>query len=465
MTFGISRDEGVFEWAGTSLASVFAQWTNAFSPRFWRLLYDVVRFNVYALDLLLDSDESEGNPAGGDVNLNGNGTAQSTHKRPVQHPKSSQSIGDYCDRHGYSQAFKDDYLIPMTAAVWSTPPHQCTLDFPAVTLVRFMYNHHLLSTFAHRPSWMTIRGGTNQYIAAALEDFPEDNIHLKTPVIGIEEINNKLILQFEDDTEDLFDSVVMAVHGDTAYNIIHDGGTEDERTILSNFATTENVAYLHNDTSLLPRRSSVWSSWNLLTSTSRTGSASTDDAKVALTYNMNILQHISRDKFSDVLVTLNPPHPPKREAIQGQYIYHHPLYNPSVIRAQKALPTIQNTRGISYAGAWTRYGFHEDGFSSGLAVAIEHLGAKLPFEFVDATFMRGRRPKLSVGDWVLRFVVYWLSWLVWTWDVTWYSVEPAWWVVRWGWRTVSKILGTVSRGSTVKKGETRSGNGNGIKTE
>ena len=450
MTFGISRDQGSFEWAGTSLSSVFAQPSNIVSPRMWRLLYDVVRFNAYALDLLRESDESEEDPAGGDQKPNGSPQLNKS-KRPVKSPRSQQSIGEYCDQNGYCQAFRDDYLIPMTAAVWSTPPNQCTLNFPAITLVRFMYNHHLLSTFAHRPRWMTIPNGSIQYVEAVQKLVSEDKVHLQTPIAGIEDINGKLILQFENDEEDLFDHVVLACHGDQAYGIIEYGGTQEERDILSCFKTTENIAYLHNDVSLMPRRRAVWSSWNLLTSTEKTGSASTDPALVSLVYNMNILQHIPADKYSDVLVSLNPPREPKEGSVQGRWIYHHPLYSSSAIRAQKMLPRIQNTRGISYAGAWTRYGFHEDGFSSGVAVAMEHLGAKIPFGFVDATFIRGRRPAYTFGDWILRFVVYWLSWLVATLDTFVYAVEPWWWAIKWAARTTGNILGIVVRGTTVKK--------------
>lgn len=120
---------------------------------------------------------------------------------------------------------------------------------------------------------------------------------------------------------------------------------------------------------------------------------------------MNILQHVPQETFGDVLVTLNPLHEPKKETVQGRYSYAHPLYNAAAVRAQGLLPRIQNTRGISYAGAWTKYGFHEDGFSSGLHVATEHLGAKLPFEVVDSTFSRGRRPVLNLGDHLLRLVI------------------------------------------------------------
>lgn len=153
---------------------------------------------------------------------------------------------------------------------------------------------------------------------------------------------------------------------------------------------------------LMPTREIAWSSWNYIT---RTPASSSDVSSVCLTYNMNILQHIPRAKYGDVLVTLNPLWPPKPELTQGVWAYNHPQYNSEAIRCQKMLPMIQNTRGISYCGAWTKYGFHEDGFSSGLKVAMEHLGAKLPIKFTDSTFSRGRRPVLGWMDHLVRVMV------------------------------------------------------------
>lgn len=176
-------------------------------------------------------------------------------------------------------------------------------------------------------------------------------------------------------------------------------------------------------TQLMPRNRRAWSAWNLITnstpsnfpdSASNSSTAtSSAPSSVCLTYNMNILQHIPTAVYGDVLVTLNPVHPPKPSTVQGRYVYHHPLYNAAMIRSQKALPRINGTRGISYAGAWTKYGFHEDGFSSGIKVAVEHLGAELPWEFVDSTFTRGRRPELTWWDWAVRVVVGVVMLLIW----------------------------------------------------
>ena len=148
----------------------------------------------------------------------------------------------------------------------------------------------------------------------------------------------------------------------------------------------------------MPKRKVAWSSWNYITTSAGPGVIPT----VCLTYWMNLLQDIPTETYGDVLVTLNPLFPPNPSTVQGEWTYHHPLYNHAAIQAQKLLPTIQNTRGISYCGAWTKYGFHEDGFSSGLKVAMDHLGATLPFEFVDSTFSRGRACVLRKRDYIIR---------------------------------------------------------------
>lgn len=252
MTFGVSRDQGTFEWAGTSLGAVFAQRRNIFSLRMWRMIFDIVRFNQLALDLLYEEDESEEDPSGA------NGAGKIHHK-----PRRQESIGDYLDREGYSDAFRDDYLVPMTACVWSTSPDKCSLEFPALTLVRFLWNHHLLSTITERPSWMTIKGGSQRYIDALMKDFPQERVHLSCPVRSVQSNNGKVVLQFSGGDYELFDHVILACHGDQAMQIIRAGATEEESSILGDFHTTENTAYLHSDLSV---SSKVSRSHNLLSS-------------------------------------------------------------------------------------------------------------------------------------------------------------------------------------------------------
>ncbi|KAG9232193.1 hypothetical protein BJ875DRAFT_92935 [Amylocarpus encephaloides] len=397
MTFGVSRDKGDFEWAGMSLSAVFAQRKNLFSPRMWRMIFDLIRFNQYALDLLNTEDQAEEHVNGTNGHANGKGV-------DFQRCKQVESIGEYLQRKGYSDAFRDDYLIPMTAAVWSTSPDKCSLDFPAVTLVRFMWNHHLLSTVAERPHWLTLKHCAKSYIDAVMSGFPSNHVFLNTPVESVTtEKSGKVKLHLENGNSALYDHVILATHGDQAHALILPEAEVEEREILSGFQTSKNTAILHSDLSLMPKLRTAWSSWNYITESS---SKSSNIDQVCLTYNMNILQHLPEETFGPVLVTLNPLHEPAAKHIQGRYTYSHPLYNAEAIRSQSLLPRIQNTRGISYCGAWTKYGFHEDGFSSGIKIAQDHLGAQLPFEFKDSTFSRGKRPVLGLADLVLRL---WIS--------------------------------------------------------
>lgn len=410
MTFAVSRDFGAFEWSGTSPNAIFAQRSNILRPTFWRMVFDIVRFNQFALDLLCQETPSE------------------------------LSIGEYLQQEGYSDAFKNDYLIPMTACVWSTGPDKCALEFPAVTLVRFLWNHHLLNTVSERPPWLTIPGGSKQYIDAVLRSCPSANIHLSTRVQSLlNGPDSQVILLLPDNKHESFDSVILACHGPQAMDIISTSATKQEKEIMSAFETTPNVAYLHSDTSLMPQRHLTWSSWNYLTTTSPDPSPPTPflsngttkpapaqataspGPKVTLTYNMNILQHLSAPSPAPpghshpvspssphILVTLNPPpsHLPAKSLTQAVIPYAHPLYNAAAVQAQARLPSIQGTRGIYYAGAWTGYGFHEDGLRSGIEVATRpELGGSVEWDVVDAREMRGRRPSFGWRDHAVRIVV------------------------------------------------------------
>lgn len=243
MTFAVSRDQGNFEWAGISLSSVFAQRGNIFKISMWRMLFDIVRFNQYALDLLSNEEESEIDPTGTTRKID---PAKGAQKSPHQ-----QSIGEYLDQENYSEAFRNDYLIPMTAAVWSTSPDKCSLEFPAITLVRFMWNHHLLTTISARPPWRTIKDGSKQYIDAVMKDFPMKQVHLNTAVKSLQtQIDNRVLLIRSDGKKELYDHVIVATHGDQALKMISQTATPKEKEILSNFKTSTNTVSLHSDLSV-----------------------------------------------------------------------------------------------------------------------------------------------------------------------------------------------------------------------
>jgi predicted NAD/FAD-binding protein len=229
MTFGISRDAGAFEWSGTSLSALFAQPTNALRPTFWRMIFDIVRFNLFALDLLSSPSA----------------------------PSTELTIGEYLEREGYSDAFRDDYLIPMTACVWSTGPDKCALEFPALTLVRFMWNHHLLSTVAERPPWLTIEGGSQRYIDAVMGECKNVKVHLSTPLETLGRKDGKVELSLGGQgkgSKEVFDEVVLACHGDQARCLVGSAATVEEKSILSAFETSPNTAYLHSDLSVSASR-------------------------------------------------------------------------------------------------------------------------------------------------------------------------------------------------------------------
>lgn len=203
------------------------------------MIFDIIRFNQFALDLLSLEEESETDP------IIANGSAGYNSK-----PGHQQSIGEYLDEHNYSEAFRNDYLIPMTASVWSTSPDKASLEFPAITLVRFMWNHHLLTAVAARPTWMTIKGGSKQYIDAVMADFPAQNIHLNTAIKSVQNQDEQVLLKCNDGSEELFDHVILTAHGDQAMDIIRSTASSEEKEIMSGFKTSENTAVLHSDLSV-----------------------------------------------------------------------------------------------------------------------------------------------------------------------------------------------------------------------
>ena len=238
-----------------------------------------------------------------------------------------------------------------------------------------------------------------------MKGFPSNHLFLKTAVRHVApEPSGRVVVYLESGKSDVFDHVIIATQADQAMSILKTSGTSQELSILSKFETSQTEAVLHSDLTLMPKRQKAWSSLNYITQTMRPSRNANVD-RVSLTYNMNALQHIPRETFGDVLVTLNPLHRPRPEKTQGRYYYSRPLYTPSAVEAQTLLPKIQNTRGISFAGSWTMFGSHENGFSSGLYVAKEHLGAKLPFEFQDPSRSRYERPGLSLIDHVFRFLL------------------------------------------------------------
>jgi uncharacterized protein len=360
MSFSVSLDNGRLEWAGTNLNTVFAQRRNAFSPSFLGMLRDIVRFNA----------------------------AAETH---LAHAAASGcSVGELLVGGGYGAPFQHQYLLPMAAAIWSSAANDI-LRFPAATFLRFCLNHALLQV-TQRPQWKTVEGGGREYVrklAATLDD-----IRLATPVRTLRRDDDGVTVTSDVGTE-RFDAVVLATHAPTSLKLLGDA-SDDEWKVLSAVRYQPNVAVLHTDTALLPRRRRVWSAWNYLgarragsnvgmdgtggmggsstTGTHRRGGMNGTDSPndrrpVCVSYLVNQLQPLPFE--TPVIVTLNPIAEPAPGTEIERFFYEHPLFDLAAIAAQQKLPELQGKRRTWYAGAWTGYGFHEDGLKSALTVAAD----------------------------------------------------------------------------------------------
>jgi predicted NAD/FAD-binding protein len=328
MTFSVSLDEGRLEWAGTSLNTVFAQRRNLFSPTFIGMLRDIMRFNGHA-----------------EQNL-----AIATQTRA--------SMGELLAAGGYGCAFQRHYLLPMAAAIWSSATADI-LAFPATTFLRFCLNHALLQV-NRRPQWRTVVGGGREYVKRVVNTL--DDVRIGTPVRGVRRDAGGVDVYTDDGTA-RFDALVLATHAPTTLRLLEDA-TQDERSVLSAVRYQPNVAVLHTDTTLLPRRQRVWSAWNYL------GGRGVDGTHpVCVSYLVNQLQPLP---FSTPLVvTLNPVKQPALGTTLRRFHYDHPLFDLAAIDAQHRLPSLQGKRRTWFAGAWTGYGFHEDGLKSALRVAAD----------------------------------------------------------------------------------------------
>ena len=326
MSFSVRIGAGELEWAGTNLASVFAQPSNLVKPRFLRMLRDLVRFNREASRL-----------AAGGTRVAG-------------------TLGDFLDDGGYGPELRGLYLLPMAACIWSTPSTRIN-RFPLQTFLDFCHNHGLLS-LSNRPQWRTVSGGGREYVrklAAGLDD-----VRAGVAVRQVRRDDSGVLVQTGSGSE-RFDQVVLACHTDQALAML-ERPTSEERAVLGAIPYLPNRAVLHTDARLLPTRPRAWAAWNFH---SRSELAS--DAPVSLSYLINRLQPLPFAK--PVVVTLNPIDEPRADTIVGEYAYHHPAFQEGSDEAKRRLAGLQGKRRTWFAGAWTGYGFHEDGLASALAVA------------------------------------------------------------------------------------------------
>jgi uncharacterized protein len=257
--------------------------------------------------------------------------------------------------------------LPMSAAVWSCPAADAGLQ-PAASFVRFCDNHGLLQV-SGRPIWRTVQGGSREYISRLTERFA-GRIHTARPVLAVERIGSGVRV-VEPGGARVHDHAVLACHADQALALLDSGATERESALLGAFRYTRNLAVLHMDVSLMPRRRSVWASWNYL------GRSGDEAARPCVTYWMNRLQRLEGD--TQYFVTLNPPRPPRRGTLLRSESYDHPVFDAGAIRAQRRLWSLQGDGGVWFCGAHFGAGFHEDGLQAGLAVAEQLGGSRRPW--------------------------------------------------------------------------------------
>jgi predicted NAD/FAD-binding protein len=323
MSFSLSDERSGLEYNGTSLNSLFAQRRNLLRPSFLWMIREILRFNAQCRELLADRDDSI-------------------------------SLGDYLDRHRYSRRFRDLYIVPMGMSIWSAT-ERAMLSFPARFFVEFFDKHGFLN-IEQRPVWQAVSGGSREYVRKLIEPF-RTSIRLRTPVAGVRRDAAGVTVRSAHDGAERFDRVVFACHSDQALRILDDA-TDAERSILGAFPYQENVAVLHTDDRLLPRARLARAAWNF----HRLGNRDEPQSgRVALTYDMNTLQSLEAPvKF---LVTLNRADIDPAKILRTVH-YHHPVYLPAGVAAQKRRAEISGTNRTAYCGAYWRYGFHEDGVVS-----------------------------------------------------------------------------------------------------
>lgn len=335
MSFGVSIGAGRLEYGGGSIPQLFVQKRNIARPRFLAMLRDVVRFYREAPKLLETEDHL--------------------------------SLGAYLDREGYGAGFIEDHILPMGAAIWSASV-SAMREFPARSFVRFFVNHGLLR-LSDRPSWRTVTGGSRRYVAT-VEATLGDGVRKCMAVAAVARDATGVTVTLADGTTARHGAAIIATHGDEALRLLADP-SEDERRVLGAVRTQANRMILHTDAALMPRRRGVWSSWNYLAR-----DRADHGREVSLTYWMNKLQNLATPE--PLFVTLNPLAEPDPRRVLLEKTYRHPCYDAAMIRAQAELPSVQGVRNTWFCGAWTGYGFHEDGIASAVEAA-RGLGVLAPW--------------------------------------------------------------------------------------
>jgi predicted NAD/FAD-binding protein len=339
MGFSLSLDHGRYEWAGLEanpIGGFFAQKRNIANPRHWRLLAEIIRFSRDAV-----RDLAAGHHGGT--------------------PLSALTLAEYIAAGGWSTRMRDDYLVPMGAAIWSMPT-DAVMQFPALSFLHFFNNHRLLSR--SRPQWRTVAGGSRNYVAKLIRASGHV-MRQGDPVREVRRVSGGVAVTLASGETSIFHRVILACHSDEARALLADPHPE-EAAALGAIRYADNDVWLHCDPTLMPHRKAAWAAWNILRL------PGDDGRPVAVSYWMNALQGLDPDH--PVFVTLNPPKPPREDLVFARFSYAHPQYDAAAIAAQARFPSLQGNGGVYFAGAWLGYGFHEDGLRAGYAAADRLIG-------------------------------------------------------------------------------------------
>lgn len=323
MSFSVQHFQSGLEFSGTGFGGLFAQAKNVFKPSHWKFIMEIDRFNRTCGEVLND-------------------------------PKlRSLSLGEYCSKRGFSEDFRDRYLIPMSSAVWSSPPG-AMLKFPAATLVRFFENHRFLSLNGQL-EWRTVVGGSQVYRERLIRPF-KDRIFSERKVVQVQEANDGVRVTDGSGNTSSYDAVVLASHADESLQMLASPSALQFQ-LLTPWHYQANRATLHRDISVMPKAKRAWASWN----------TRVDTKGISTVYWMNSLQDVSRRK--NYFVSINDPGNVAAEKIIKQIDYHHPLYDHAAVATQARLPELNETGKILFCGSYFKYGFHEDALTSGLQAA------------------------------------------------------------------------------------------------
>jgi predicted NAD/FAD-binding protein len=332
MAFAVSDPKG-YEWSSDPWG-LFAWKRNALDKQFRGMIGEILHFNSTARDQLLNNKVPD------------------------------MSLGDWLDLHGFSQRFRDDYLLPMSAAIWSTPENLVP-EYPVISFLQFFENHRLMHLV--RPIWRTVKGGSQNYVKRMLADLGP-SLRASADIQSVRPAGNgKTIVNERGKAPEMFDAVIFACHADASLKML-DASYDEQRLALGSMRFSQNTAWLHHDASLMPQRKMAWASWNVMKG---------EDERVCVTYWMNRLQRLPKSR--PVFVTLNPVKDPAKDRTFGVYEFDHPMYDTASQAARRTIQRLQGRDGLFFAGAWLGDGFHEAGLRTGLEAAFA-LGGSVPWQ-------------------------------------------------------------------------------------